>query len=122
MSVLATVVNHNGQTVEMDKPCFGFMSYIHMWNEDEDWDDDYDEDEEREYPIDGFDSNQLKELIYHAHPFQHMNVPVEDRKLAYNGVLDAVQKLPQWYADVKFEPVGDPSKNHFELDITFPLP
>ncbi|MFW3388717.1 UNVERIFIED_CONTAM: hypothetical protein RF648_22335, partial [Kocuria sp. CPCC 205274] len=93
MSIRVEVHNQKGEWIEMDRPCFGFLSYIHQWDSDdiEDHSDNYDKSSWEEDGLEGFEAENLKAVGYIEEvEAQHL---IEIQK--------AMAGLPQYYGDVE---------------------
>ncbi|MCS5737333.1 hypothetical protein, partial [Herbiconiux daphne] len=111
MSIRVEIHNHNGQWIEMDRPCFGFLSYINQWDSDdiEDHSDNYEKDGWEEDGIEGFESGNLKSVGY-----------IEEVEAQYLAdIQKAMAGLPQYYGGVE---VNAESERHGYNRVTFMLP
>ncbi|MFW3388289.1 UNVERIFIED_CONTAM: hypothetical protein RF648_20070, partial [Kocuria sp. CPCC 205274] len=96
--------------VEMDRPCFGFLSYINQWDSDdvEDHSDDYDNCYQED-GLDGFEAEKLKAVGY-----------IEEVEAGFlSDIQKAMAGLPQYYGgvEVKAEP-----ERYGQHRVTFMIP
>lgn len=105
------VVNKVGEsTGEWCRQCFGFMSEIDCWDEnEEEWDDDLGEWVSN--PLDGFASHNLQTMIFH-HKAANC-ISDADRDKVMGGIKEAMSGLPQYYDNVTLE--NDGKSFHFPL-------
>lgn len=102
--VWAVIKNHEGETEDFRKPCFGFMSYANQWEETDEWDDD-----EGEYFMtskDGFETANLSTMTFYPELSGHLTS--EEVKLGWAEkylpkLYEAIKGLPQYYSSLTIE-------------------
>jgi|AKZA01.1.fsa_nt_gi hypothetical protein len=93
--VMATVFNKRGASEEFSKPCFGFLSYIEQWDEDnEQWDDE--EDEYVAGPLSGFSSGELSHMVWSPGPSG-----CDGTQLINQELPEILAAFPQYFSGFK---------------------
>lgn len=106
--VMATVFNKAGDSEDFAKPCFGFLSYIEQWDEDNEvWDDD--EDEYISGPLDGFSSGELSHMVYSP---SHSGC--DGTALIKQELPEIFAAFPQYFGNFK---LLDENENYGDLQL-----
>lgn len=103
--VMATVFNKSGNSEDFRKPCFGFLSYIDQWEDDEE---EWDEDDE-EYvntPKCGFNSGDLDYMIWDPHWRDMSSV---SNKVVQEALPAIFAAYPQLFGNFVYQPEQDHS-------------
>lgn len=102
MSINVRVHNKAGEWIMMDRPCFGFLSYIDQWDTSDIEDASHDELYSRDdgCGIEGFHSGEIDNFDYIDKPFASRSLPADRFQFLSDGLYEAMKGLPQYYGDV----------------------
>lgn len=124
MSVDVRVHNKAGEWIDQDRPCFGFMSFIDQWDEDDineaSSNDIYDRSDYGNIP--GFESCELTRLDHSIwRPFEDNDFGKKQREEYFEKFLEALPLLPQYFEGVEVLR-KDASHQQNEDSVTFCYP